>query len=97
MQKRSSTSWLRIKKARRVVAWISLLFAASLLISHNMIIGYPGAIGYQGAPRPPRWMYEWRYWSLMLTLILSLISLPRWQSFVGLGIAVVFLYFESLI
>jgi hypothetical protein len=43
-------------------------------------------------PRPPAVLLLWRNGSLILVVLASLISLPRWQSIIGLIAALLFLY-----
>lgn len=90
----STTLSNRVSVMRRLAAWIVLPAFISLVAAHEVIItNYPGAVGYSSAPRPPEWLMWWRNGSLVLVLLFSLVSIPRWQSLVGLGGTLLFLYF----
>jgi hypothetical protein len=97
MQQAISPKWIRIKRVQGITAWLSLLSAIILFVADSTVKKYPGAVGYQGAPMPPSWMFEWRYTSLILTSLLSLISIPRWQAWVCIVAVFGFLYLQSLI
>ena len=42
--------------------------------------------------RPPAWIFNWRNYSLVILAVVILVSLPRWQSLVGLAALVLFLF-----
>jgi len=79
-------NWLSLIK--RFSSWIALIAFISLLIPHILIEQFePNAWKWaSGAPRPPEWQFQWRNISLMIMLIAAVVSFPRWQSLVVLGI-----------
>ena len=80
-------------KLRPAASWLIALAVISLFISSYAIEShYPGEISSVGGPRAPEWMYYWRLSSLLLLLLLSLVSLPKWQSFAGFVCVVIFFF-----
>ena len=79
---------------RRVAAWIVILAFVSLFIAHQQILApqYCCMPWPMDAPnRPPAWIFYWRNFSLLLVVLALIISVPRWQSLVGiLGLVVFF-------
>jgi hypothetical protein len=70
---------------RKRTAWVVLFAVISLLVSHYCIEkSYPTTIAYSGGPRAVEWMYYWRAISLIITFLLSLLTIPRWQSIIGI-------------
>jgi hypothetical protein len=81
-----------IKKIRDVSSWAALVMIASLLMAEKFLSSrfvYP----YNPNEPPPAWALNWRLGSVCLLLVLSLISLPRWQSILGLLTLVLFVYY----
>lgn len=84
---------------RRIAAWLVIPALISLyLANQNLIKSYPsGAIWMvrdSGMPRPSLfvWLLWWRNTSFLLALAASLISLPRWQSVLGIVGLILFMY-----
>jgi hypothetical protein len=71
------------------------MFVSLALADRVMIDNYPGAPIDPTAPQPPTWMVWWHVISFFGLLIISLISIPRWQSFVGLLLWGLFIYVAS--
>lgn len=70
---------------RRYIAYAVIPAIASLALADRVMIDqYPGARIDPMAPQPPTWMVYWHIISFFGLLITSLVSIPRWQSFVGL-------------
>jgi len=65
---------------------VSLMLAEKYL-SSNFV--YP----YNPHAPPPGWALGWRLISFFAVVILSLISLPRWQSILGVLTALLFIYY----
>ena len=91
----SDDLWPYLRKAHHGAAWLSLLSAMSMFLADYEIKGYPGAVGYNGGPMPPVSVYQWRLLSLVITGILGLVSLPRWQSIIALASIGFFYYLQS--
>jgi hypothetical protein len=80
-------------KVRSRALWLIAPTVVSLFVSSYVIeSNYPGEISSVGGPRAPEWMYYWRLSSLLLLLLFSLVSLPRWQSFAGLVCILIFFF-----
>jgi hypothetical protein len=81
----------RLAAIRNITSWLIFAAALSYLVSDRMIKAmWPTHIGYALGPRAPELMYDWCLRSLAALAALSLFSLPRWQSFVGLALVVLF-------
>jgi hypothetical protein len=79
---------------RKFAAWAVIPAFISLVIAHEIIITkYPSAIGYSSAPRLPQWLLWWRNGGLLTVVLFSLISIPKWQSLLGLSGVIIYLYF----
>jgi hypothetical protein len=88
MKERGSTKEA-LFKIRRITAWLVLPAVISLLIAHHTIEDrFPTYFAVSGGSRAPGWMYTWRSFSGMLTLVLSVFSIPRWQAFIGIAGAI---------
>lgn|GEM_PF-2587138 len=87
-----SNRW--VSSGRYIIAWISLAAAASLLVVTLVIDSrYPYPYYVPSPPAAPRWMFSWRNWSLVLGVIASVLSLPKWQSLVALTILILLFVF----
>jgi hypothetical protein len=83
-----------LSKARKIAAWTVIPAFFSLIYAHNILITkYPAPIDYYANSSEPQMVLWWRNASLLLVLFVSLLSIPRWQSFVGLLATGIFLYF----
>ncbi len=88
--------WLR--QVRKVGEWIVLPAMASVFLADRLLsIYYPiGAVYSPENPRPLmiEWWVGWRNLSILLMLTCSIVSLPRWQSLVGIaGLVLVIMMF----
>jgi hypothetical protein len=91
---KNHTLWSNFLGIRKYLAWAIIPVFASLMIAHEILITkYPRTIGYSFAPEPPAWLLWWRNVSLFFVFLGSLLTLPRWQSFLGLLALGAFLYF----
>ena len=89
---------LKISMFRKYVAYAVIPAIVSLALADRAVIdNYPGAPIDPTAPQPPTWMVCWHVVSFFGLLIISLISIPRWQSFAGLLAWVFFIYVASKI
>ena len=81
-------------RVRTVAAWIVIPAFLSMFIAHQTLIRmyrvpYPGWIEQ---PEGMKQILMWRNYSMLIVVAMSLISLPRWQSIVGLICTALFLY-----
>lgn len=84
--------WLT--RVRTISAWIVIPAFLSMFIAHQCLIRmyrvpYPAWIEQ---PAGMKLILMWRNYSMLAVLAASLISLPRWQSIVGLIGTAIFLY-----
>jgi hypothetical protein len=96
MGKQETSVWLWVSKMRMIAAWITLPAFVGMFLANELLTSkYPGGILPAGISRPSSfvWLLCWRNWSLYLTALCGLISLPRWQSLLGLAGVIVFLYY----
>ena len=85
---------LSISALRKLAAWAVIPAFVSLVLAHEILITkYPAPIDYYSDSSVPQLVLWWRNGSLLTVLLLSLISIPKWQSLLGLGGVMVFLYF----
>jgi hypothetical protein len=92
------TYWSKFKlwlsRVRTVSAWIVIPAFLSMFIAHQVLkskyrVMYPDWIEQ---PAGMKLILMWRNYSLLAVVATSLISLPRWQSIVGLISTALFLY-----
>jgi hypothetical protein len=89
---------VKISKLRNFCAYAVIPAIISLALADRLLVdNYPAARIYREAPQPPAWLVWWHAISFIGLLIISLISIPRWQSFAGLLAWVFFLYVASKI
>ena len=76
-----------------MAAWTVLPAFMSMFVAHQYLIhNFP--VGDYLAPRPPQWVLMWRNVSLLMVVGCVLVSIPRWQSLLGIvGIVVFFFLF----
>jgi len=83
---------------RTAAAWLVIIVFISLLVAEEMIRGYPRP--WPGnIPMPPELesIIYWRNLSLLAIAFLILVSIPRWQSLVGIaGLIIFFFFFGSM-
>lgn len=94
METRGSKIWRVVSQIRTVTAWLVILAFISLLVAEEMIRGYPRP--WPGhIPMPPalEWFLYWRNLSLLALALFILVSIPRWQSLVGIAAFVIFFAF----
>jgi hypothetical protein len=93
METRKSEFWLWFKSVRTAAAWIVIPAFLSMFIAHqHLIFTYPLPSVPMERPRGLELTLMWRNYSLLLVVAASLISLPRWQSLVGIVGIVIFLF-----
>src|SRR5215510_13156771 len=96
MAKLESKSRRLFNTIRTVAAWTIIPAFLSMFIAHQQILSpqYCCMPMPMDAPnRPPAWIFYWQNFSLLIVVVAILISLPRWQSLVGIGAMVLFLFF----
>lgn len=81
-----------VTRCRTVAAWLTLAACVSFFIASRYVSGHYPAMGYFG-PRPPQSLLLWRNASLIAVAVCILISIPRWQSLLGIAALVVFFVF----
>jgi hypothetical protein len=94
MEIRKSKFWLWFSKVRTVAAWIVIPAFLSMVIAHehlNSTYPMPFPWGVE-RPRGLEMTLMWRNYSLLLAVAVILISVPRWQSLVGLVGMVLFFF-----
>jgi len=75
-----------------IAAWAALAAVISTLISTLIIrYKYPYAYYVPSPPAAPIWMGRWQVGGMLIGLIASLLSLPKWQSIVALP-SLIFLF-----
>jgi hypothetical protein len=98
MDRKGSKVWRVISQVRTVTAWLVIAAFVSMMIAENQIRGYPRP--WPGnVPMPPAlaWFIWWRNISLLALLALILVSIPRWQSLVGIaGLIIFFVFFARM-
>ena len=85
--------WFR--RIRTVAAWTIIPAFLSMFMAHQKILSpeYCCMPWPMDAPnRPPMWIFYWRNYSLLVVVAAILVSLPRWQSLVGIVGIVLFLF-----
>jgi hypothetical protein len=84
-----------ISKGRAVAVLAIIPALISMFVAHQQLLSpeYCCMPWSEGHPnRPPEWIFLWRNCSLLLTVIASIASLPKWQSWVGLASTTLFLF-----
>ena len=88
-----------ITRIRTVAAWLVLPAFLSMYIANEQLNStYPGGPWPSGLERPRvlELMLMWRNYSLLVVLGASLISIPHWQSIIGIvGLVIFLLLFGS--
>jgi len=82
-------------RVRSVAAWIIFPALLSMFIAHQQILSPQYCcmpLPLNAPTRPPAWILYWRNLSLLLAVVAILISLPRWQSLVGIAATILFFY-----
>src|SRR6266487_5659493 len=96
MEEAPSTLKISLSKMRTLAAWTTLLAFVSMFVAENVLTTkYSGGPWPEGMPRPSlhQWLLLWRNASFIVALVTGLISLPRWQSLVGLSLTLAYAYF----
>jgi hypothetical protein len=84
-----------ISKGRAIAAFVVIPALISMFVAHQQLLlpKYCCMPWSEGHPnRPPEWIFLWRNCSLLLIVIASIASLPKWQSWVGLAGTALFLF-----
>jgi hypothetical protein len=80
-----------VSRVRTIAAWAVLPTFASMFVANQYIIrNFP--VGDYLAPKPPQSILMWRNVSLVTVVICILVSIPRWQSLLGIGGIIVFFF-----
>ena len=98
MEMSGSKIWRVVSQIRTVAAWLVLVAFISLLGAEETIRGYPRPWPAH-IPMPPEleWFIYWRNLSLLAIAFVILVSIPRWQSLVGIaGLVIFFFFFGSM-
>jgi hypothetical protein len=96
MQQSATAPRIWFARIRTVAAWTTLVAFVSMFAAENILTSKYGARSWPDpAARPSllEWLLFWRNGSLVLALATGLISLPRWQSWVGLALTIAYTYF----
>lgn len=95
---KSSKPKLLWRRIRIVAAWIVLPSILSMWIADRSLTTKFGAgpwPSWVARPKELELILMWRNYSLLLVLAMSFISMPRWQSIVGIVAALVFVFYLS--
>jgi hypothetical protein len=81
---------------RGVAANMVLPAALSMIVADNRLLAWYGP-GPWPSWVPRTWQMEsmlmWRNYSLLLAVITSLVSVPRWQSILGIAVSILFVVY----
>ena len=88
--------WLkRFNEARSIAKWLTIPMLASLyLIEEYMDTKYhvgPLPLDAPSPPRPSWWLLNLRNYGFLVVTVITLLSLPKWQSWVGIAGLILFL------
>jgi hypothetical protein len=88
--------WLkRFRRLRNITKWliipmlIGLYFVEEYMDSKYAVGPFP--LNMPSPPRPPWWLMNLRNYGFLGTLFITLFSLPKWQSLLGLAGLIIFL------
>ena len=93
-QHMSLKSWPWVSRARTVFGWMTIAALISVVVANYQLKGkFPGGPWPSHIPRPAslEWLLWWRNWSIIAVVVLGLLSIPQWQSVVGLIGLIIFL------
>lgn len=96
MQSSKSNVKTWLFKIRTVASWLSIFAFISLFTAGYILSTKYGETRWREIENRPRlleWLLLWRNYSLILALLSGIISLPRWQSLVGLSLTILYTYF----
>ena len=86
---------MRFGLVRNALKWLVIPMAISLyLVEEYMDTRYsvgPLPLDMPSPPRPPWWLLNLRNYGFLATLLVALLSLPKWQSWLGLAVLILFL------
>jgi hypothetical protein len=90
-----SSTELRKSNWRLALRWLIIPACLSTFIAHQIILSnHVLPLPYEApTPMPLKTLLWWRNLSLLLVLLSSVASLPRWQSIAGFAFIVLFLFF----
>ena len=88
--------WLkRFRLFRSVAKWLIIPMLIGLyLVEEYMDTKYavgPFPLNMPSPPRPPSWLLNLRNYGFLATILITLLSSPKWQSVLGLAGLVLFL------
>ncbi len=78
-----------VSRIRTIAAWLVLAACVNFFVADHYVDVHHPMMGYF-SPRPPHALLMWRNGSLIAMVVLTLVSIPRWQSFVGVASLIVF-------
>ncbi len=90
----SSRPWL--SRVRTIAAWMTLAALVSVIAAHHQLnVSFPGR-PWPDIARPSAFvtLLWWRNVSILAVVGFGLLSIPRWQSIVGIIGLITFLYFS---
>lgn len=98
METRGAKIWRVVSSIRTVTAWLVIVALVSMLAAEEMIRGYPRPWpGDFPMPAALQWIIYWRNVSLLALVILIVVSIPRWQSLIGIAaLAIFFAFFARM-
>ena len=91
-----------INRVRTIAAWAAIPCFVCVVVSEQTI-AHMNPVGNgpwpSAFPRPKLFdvMLQIRNFSILLALMAGFISLPRWQSFVGLGLTITYLAYTYIV
>jgi hypothetical protein len=98
METRGAKIWRIVSRIRTVTAWLVIVAFILLLALEDTIRGYrrPWSGDIPMPPALAMFIY-WRNLTLLALAVLILVSIPRWQSLVGIaGLVIFFFFFGSM-
>ena len=82
-----------VSKVRTAAAWLALAAFVNFVIPYKIVSSPEYEASRHGGPlRPPEWALTWRNLSLIFLLVLCLLSFPKWQSLVSLGLTAILIF-----
>jgi hypothetical protein len=80
----NNVKWRWFSVLKIVAAWGALIATVvNIIITLVIYYFYPYPYYVTSPPSAPRWMISFRIWTWLVGLIASLVSLPKWQSWVS--------------
>lgn len=84
-----------VKTVRTAAAWLALAAFVSFVIPYKIVASPEYEASRHGGPlRPPEWALTWRNASVIFLLVLCVLSFPKWQSLVALGMTALLIFLQ---